>query len=116
MKGNWENCQRHTVTCTTQNTAIQDQLDAINSRFEDHDSRLREMRSFLTIKDKKVTELTEAVSVGKEELYTTSIRMSKQLAKELKIRDENIIQSNRQIRSMDSVVTGQRHHLDNLST
>lgn len=71
---------------------------------ETFDSRLREMRNFLTIKDKKVEELVEQVGGCRDDLSKSSIRLMKQMAKEFKDRDDKILYSNRQIRTMDSII------------
>ena len=88
VKQNHELFQKHTVTCTTNHEAVIDQMETFKTTFEEHDGRLREMRSFLTVKDKKVSELTDNVANCREDLSKCSIRLSKLMAKELKARDD----------------------------
>lgn len=95
---------RHVVVCTTNHDAVTEQMDTLKDTAEGFDGRLREMRSFLTIKDKKVDELTEHVAHCREDLSKCSIRLSKQMSKEFKDRDDKILYTNRQVRTMDSII------------
>ena len=77
---------------------------------------MREMREYISFRDKKVAALIEQVNKIKTDHAKASIKTSKKFAQELKSRDQDILACNRLIRTMDSIINGQRSHLDNLST
>lgn len=81
-------------------------LDSVNQRLDEHDGRLKEMREYITIRDKKVNQMIETVDKFKQEQMQGSIRTSKKFAEELKSRDHDILTCNRLIRSMDGIIQG----------
>ena len=104
------------VDCKMRGSELDQSMDLLKGRLDDFDTRMREMREHVNIRDRKVYELIDHINKMKQHQAEASIERSRKLAKELQKRDLDISNCNKSIRALDSIISGQRTHLDNLST
>lgn len=116
INSNHENFQGHVVTCTQLHSSNEERNDDLITKFDENKSEIREIRVGQRDQERKLSLLQETLTQLQKSQTESSITASKKFAKELRTRDTDIVNCNQKIRAMESIINGQRTHMDNLST